>query len=232
MANIIREGLNALNMRLPLYCSGQSKVGFNVAGTFVGTLTPAFSIDGLNFNTPMSLTPFASGATVQTITGPGSWEVQTQNYIAVQLQMTAYTSGTAIVTLATSIDSSYQDAFLASTSIYINQASGANAINTITVAAQANRAWRCRRATISNSAAATWGASPAFKILDGASSILYACDPPVAQGEYEIKLPTDDNTPGRAGGGVVNTPGNSLGIVLQAAGGTAVTNINVEVRAA
>ena len=231
MSFIIREGLNATGMRLPLYTGGQSFVGFGVSGTWVGTLSFSFSTDGVNF-IPLSVTPFASGTSILTTTANGNWFSLVQNFIAVQVTATTITSGTAAVIIATSIDSSWQDAFLAASSIYVEQTSGANSTNTMTIAAQANRAWRLRSLVISTSAAATWASSPALTVQDGGSTTLFAIDPPTASGTYEVPVPSDNGTPQTPGKGVVNTPGNSLVITLAAAGGAAKTTINAEMRAA
>lgn len=231
MSLVIREGLNSTGMRLPLFTGGQSFAGFGIAGTWAGTLSFQFSTDGVNFNA-LSVQPFASGTTIQSTTANGNWFVPVQNFVAVQVVATALTSGVAVVTIATAIDSSWQDAFLAATSIFVNQSSTANAANAVTIAAQTNRAWRLRSLVISVSATATWGASPALTVSDGSSSILFAIDPPTTTGTYEVPLPADNGTPGTPGKGLVNTPGNSMVITLAAAGGTAKTNVNAEMRAA
>jgi len=234
MANVIREALNADQMALPIFCGGMSKVGVNLAGTWVGTVKFYASVDGLNFNL-VSVTPFASGTTVQSSVANGSWEFLAQNYVAFKVVFTR-TSGTVIVTLATSIDSSYQDAFLASTSIYVRQEVTGGATNVITQTAQANRAWRLRSLSVAFSVAAS--AAVKLTISDGASSVLWNGYVPLGAGQasgggtYEVPLPPDPNTPGLVGGGLVNTPGNTMVITLAAPGGSVVSEVNAELHAA
>src|SRR5271165_6636010 len=105
MANLSRQGLNAVGMRLPLYCGGQSFVGFGLTGTWVGTVVPQISYDGINFVT-LPVTPFASGAAVSSLTANGNWYSRAINALAVQLNMTAFTSGTLLATIAASTDAS------------------------------------------------------------------------------------------------------------------------------
>jgi hypothetical protein len=227
MANTIREALNATGMQLPLFTGGMSKVGIGVSGTWTGTITFSCSQDGIRF-VPVSMTPFASGTAVQSVTANGNWEALVNNNVAFMATFTRLT-GTAVITMSTSVDASYQNAFLASTSLYVNQASGANATNTLTIAAQANRAWRLRTLVVSSSVVAVWASSPAVKVTDGASSVIWGTDLATAIGANNVPLPADPNTPGLSGGGLVNTPGNSLVITVVAVGGSGVTQINAEV---
>ncbi len=235
MANIIREALTADQMQLFLYCGGMSKAGFGVSGTWVGTVAFFGSTDGINF-IPLSVTPFASGATVQSTTATGNWEALVRNFVAIKVVFTR-TSGTAVIVLAASLDSSYQDAFLAPTSKYVSQNVGSGATNVITVAAQANRAWRLRTLSVAFSVAA--GAGVDLKITDGASSVLWegyvpaSAGPLVAGGgTYLVPLPPPSGTPGLLDGGVVGTPGNTLVVTLAAPGGSVVSTLNAEMTAA
>ncbi len=226
MANIIREALSADGMSLHLFCGGMSKVGFGIAGTFVGTVSFFASQDGVNF-LPAFVTPFASGTAVSTTTATGNWELTVRNALVVKVVFTR-TSGTVIATLATSIDSSYQNAFLASTSVYATSSHAAGATNVLTIAAQTNRAWRLRTLVI------TWSAAPAAAVLctvtDGASTVIWESYVPTAGGQ--VVLPADANVPGLTGGGVVNTPGNSLVVTVADPGGSVVSKINAELSAA
>ncbi len=229
MANIIREALNADQMRLPLFTGGMSAVGFGLSGTWTGSVAFRFSNDGIRFF-PLSVTPFASGTAVQAATANGNYFSPVLNFVAVDVVFTRLT-GTLIATLATSIDSSWQDAFLASTSKYVNSVA-TGATNTITIAAQANRAWRLRTLSVGVQSTATWASNPVLKITDGASSILWASDIATTAGVTNMPLPADSNTPGLSGGGVVNTPGNTLVITLASGGGSVQTNLNAEIVAA
>lgn len=234
MANILREALNADAMQLAIYCGGMSKVGINLAGTWVGTVKFFGSTDGTNF-VPLSMTPFASGTTVQSATANGNWEISVQSLSLVAVKVTfTRTSGTVLVTMGASIDSSYQDAFLASTSHFVSQSVSGGATNVITIAAQVNRAWRCRSLQVSFSVAS--GAAVLITISDGASSVLWEGYVPINNegvatvgSTFNVPLPPDPMTPGLTGGGVVNTPGNSLVITLAAPGGSVVSKVNAEI---
>jgi hypothetical protein len=67
------------------------------------------------------------------------------------------------------------------------------------------------------------------QVTDGASAILWAGDLPTTAGVTNIPLPADNNQFGVSGGGVVNTPGNTLVITVASAGGSVKTNVNAEV---
>lgn len=229
MATIVREVLTVLSMKLPIFCGGMSRVGFGISGTFVGTVSFFYSTDGVNFR-PLSVRPFASGATVQSTTATGNWEADVGNAVAIMVQVTAYTSGSVIVTLGASIDSSYQDAFLAPTSKFVSQEVAGGSTNVITQAAQTNRAWRLRTLTGAFSVAA--GAAVAITITDGASSVLWKSYVPLTAGPWTVTLPPDPNIPGVGGGGVVGTAGNSLVVTLAAPGGSVVSEVNCEFLAA
>lgn len=235
MANLIREALTADQQPLFLYTGGMSKVGFGVTGTWVGSIAFTYSTDGIVFN-PLFVTPFATGTAVQVVTANGNWEALIRNIVAVRAVFSR-TSGTAVVVIGASLDSSYQDAFLAATSKYVSQSVGSGATNVVTIAAQANRAWRCRTLSVGFSVAAS--AAVDLKITDGASSVLWeGYVPPnsgaslAGGGQFLAPLPTDPNTPGLVGGGVVGTPGNSMVITLAAPGGSVVSTVNAEMAAA
>jgi hypothetical protein len=228
MATVLREVLNADQMNLTVFCGGQSKVGIGVTGTFVGTLSFAGSFDGINF-VPLTVTPFASGTGVQTATATGNWEVNVKNLVAVRVTFSR-TSGSATVFLGTSIDSSYQTAFLAATSVNVTQEVSAGATNVITQAAQANRAWRLRTLSVAFSVAA--GAAVKVTVADGANNLWSGFVPKqdVSTGGFtwQAPLPADTNTPGVSGGGVVGTPGNAMTVTLAAPGGSVVSEVNCE----
>ncbi len=232
MATILREALNSQGMQLTIFCGGQSYVGLNVSGTWAGLINWSGSFDGIKFF-PLSVTPFPSGATVQSVTGNGNSFVPVQNYVAVRATLTTLTSGSAVVTMAASIDSSYQDAFLGATSLFVNQETSGGLTNVVTIAAQANRAWRCRTLSVGFSVAA--GAAVALTISDGSSGVIWKGYVPAnpeatgtSGGTFLVPLPADSNVPGVSGGGVVGTVGNSMIITLGAPGGSVVSEVNAE----
>jgi hypothetical protein len=235
MATIIREALNADQMSLTLWTGGMSKVGISLSGTWAGTVSFLAANDALNFF-PVTMTPFASGTGVQSATATGNWERAVENLLAFRALFTR-TSGTAIVTMAASLDASYQDAFLASTSKYVTQSVGSGAQNKITVAAQANRAWRLKSLSVGFSVAA--GAAVDLQVSDGASSLLWegyvplSAGAPSAGGTWLVPIPLGgNNIAGIIDGGLVTTPGNSLVITLAAPGGSVVSTLNAELVAA
>jgi hypothetical protein len=224
----VKQVLNATAMELPIFCGGFSRVGVNLAGTWTGTATFLASFDGVNFAS-VQVTPFASGTKVSSATVNGSWFFDVKNYIAFKVVFTR-TTGSLVVNLAAAADASWQDAFLLPNARFLNSvASGAT--NTLTVAAQTNRAWRLRTLQLAIDTTATWATQPVLQIKDG-STLLWGLDHPTAAGLYNIPLPTDPLTPGAGGGGLVNTPGNTLVIAVASGGGSVKTNINAEVLAA
>lgn len=231
MARVISEALTATGMSLISRCDGMSYVGIGITGTWVGTIQFFGSFDGVTF-IPIQVIPFASGTAVLTATANGSWFVPVGVYVAVKAVFVR-TSGTAIVKMAASLDSSFQDAYLAPSTVFINQ-KVTHASNALAIALQANRSWRIRTLNVTViGGAVTWASSPNLKITDGASNILFAMDLPTTNGAiYSIPLPEDPGTPGVNGGGVNTTPGNGSIITVVDGGVGVITNINAEVRAA
>jgi hypothetical protein len=218
MASYLTEVLNADGMFLQIFCGGQSKVGIDLTGTWVGTVTFSGSVDGLNF-IPINVTPFASGTGVNQVTANGTWESVVGNFTVIRATFSR-TSGSAAVIMTASIDSSYQDAFI-TTSVRYPNSIATNATNTLTQAAQANRAWRLKTLKITTSSQPSWLTSPNVTINDG-STALWAFDLP-PQGSsgivYDIVLPSE---------GIIGSPGNAMSIVLPAGGAGCKTSINAE----
>jgi hypothetical protein len=209
---------------LPVVCTGQSFVGFGVSNTFVGTVQFEGSNDGLTWF-PLSLTPFASGTAVSSTTATGNWFAPVTNLAQVRARLSAYTSGSVTVIIATSIDQSYQDAFLASTTLFPTH-TATGAVNTLTQAAQANRAWVLKSLKLDASSTPSFLTLPHVQIKDGTGTVLWQFNLPTvgSSGQlWDITLPT---------GGIVNTPGNSFVIVLANPQGSVVTNINAQFEAA
>lgn len=73
----------------------------NVSGTFVGTLTFQGSFDNTTW-VPIGVTDVVAGTTVGTTTAVGTFRTS-MPLPFIRVQMTAYTSGTAVVTAAASI---------------------------------------------------------------------------------------------------------------------------------
>lgn len=103
MDNIItnKGPLTALNDTLQIATSTMGSVGIDVRGTFVGTITFQVSIDGENW---ISLPMLAVGsstnvATATTTTAAGAWVGCVAGVAQFRARMTAYTSGSAMVTI-------------------------------------------------------------------------------------------------------------------------------------
>lgn len=219
----LSEVLNADQMALNLYVAGQSTVGIGISGTWVGTLAFYGSVDGISNFIPLSATPYPSGTAVSSVTTTGNWQVAVQGFSVIRVVFTR-TSGSATVIMSASNDASWQDAFLSTTSIYPNSAATA-AVNTLTQAASTNRAWCLQALKISINKQPSFLTSPNVQILDGAT-VLWQFDLPQVGSAgiiYDIALPE---------GGITNTPGNSLGVVVANAGSGATSQINAKVRAA
>lgn len=78
--------------------AGLGSVGFQVTGTWVGTITFEGSIDGITYAT-LSVVPSNSATTTTTTTGNGIWSAGVGGLFAARARMSAYTSGTATVTI-------------------------------------------------------------------------------------------------------------------------------------
>ncbi len=230
MATTTKQALNAANASVKIFTGGQSRVGFNLGGTWVGTASFFVSYDGANF-TPLTVTPFASGTGVQTATSNGNWFADVNNALAVAVVFTTFTSGAVNVTIAAANDGSWQDAFLAPTSKFVSQSVAGGATNVITQAAQANRAQRLRSLSVGFSVAA--GAAVDIKVTDGASSVLWeGYVPPSTNGisgggTFNCPLPPISHTLPEIGG-VYGTPGNSMVVTLAAPGASVVSTVNAE----
>jgi hypothetical protein len=82
---------------------GFCTVGVQIAGTFVGTLIFEGSIDNSNY-VAMSVVPMGgTGIPVAQATAPGIWQADSTGMATFRVRCTAYTSGTAVVTLISSV---------------------------------------------------------------------------------------------------------------------------------
>lgn len=95
--------VGALNATATVWCEDADYVGVQVSGTFAGTLTFQATIDGTNWVTA-SVQPIGATTSttwVTTATAVGLWNRPTGGFKGFRVQMTAYTSGSASVTLVT-----------------------------------------------------------------------------------------------------------------------------------
>lgn len=207
-----KEILDATATSLTVFVGGSSNVGIGLTGTWVGTVPFYGSTDGINF-LPISLTPFPGGTAVNSATGNGNFFTQTLNYLAIKVVFTR-TSGSLAVSISSAITSAWQDAFLAPSTI-ANSSSVSSGANTLTQAAQANRAWKLTFCEVSFGGNIV-GSSQRIDIYDGtiAGTRLYTAFLNNNVGSVgsvqKINLPTD-----AAGNpALVGTPGNAMTIVV------------------
>lgn len=76
------------------------KVAVQVTGTFTGTIAIQVTLDGTNY-TALQIFPVASTTGVTSFTAPGYWYAESQLALKVRARSTAWTSGTAVITLVT-----------------------------------------------------------------------------------------------------------------------------------
>jgi len=239
VANTLRKTITVAGDRIgPFATGGMSRIGFAITGTWVGTLTFRGSQDGLNF-IPFGVVTYPDtvggvAAPQLTTTANGNFQAPVKNFVAWDVQATSLASGSVTIVMATSIDSSWQDAFLVASSMAVSQKVAGGAANSVTVAAQAQRALRLRTLSIGFSTAP--GAPVDVQVLDGGSTVLWEGYVPTSTGggisgggTWLAPLPTDSLVPGTSGGGVVNTPGNSLVVTLAAPGGSVVSIVDLEI---
>jgi hypothetical protein len=237
MAQRTLLGLNLANQTLRIPCGPSDRIGIGVSGTWVGTITVYRSFDGANYQNfqATDLTTFPTTAGPTTITVNGNFFLDALGASQIVVTFTSYTSGTALVIGASAKDGSWQDAYLASTSKFVSQNVTGGLVNSQVVAAQPNRAWRCRAASASFNSAPS--APVEFQILDGASAVLWDGYIPVdintsaAGGVFNVPLPPFDPAVPNSGG-VVGTVGNSMTLKLFAPGGTVISTVNGELLAA
>jgi hypothetical protein len=91
----------ALNANVQMSAQGVGDVGVTITGTWVATLTFQGTIDGTNWFTidAMPLPVTSSSVCAQTTTANGQWTIAAAGLAKVRVIATAYTSGTATVTM-------------------------------------------------------------------------------------------------------------------------------------
>lgn len=92
LQNAVSGTANGTNIR----ASGWTVGVFQVTGTFVGTITPQQTIDGVNWN-PLTVSSASAQNTGSIITGTGLYKADVAGLGTVRMPVTAYTSGTLSV---------------------------------------------------------------------------------------------------------------------------------------
>ncbi len=96
-------GANGANTIVHLDSDVTEDIYIQVTGVFVGTLTAALSVDGVNYDT-LQLVPTNSATAVTSITTTGSWRTTYGVSYGAQflkITMSPYTSGAAVVNIKT-----------------------------------------------------------------------------------------------------------------------------------
>ncbi len=83
--------LVAVGQYVTLNTTGFAGIGFQLTGSWVGTVTFSGSVDGVDF-TPLTVSPLDGTTSVTTATANGVWQAGT-SLAAVRMVVTAYTSG-------------------------------------------------------------------------------------------------------------------------------------------
>lgn len=219
--------LNAVNQELTLWCEGQAKAGIAITSmTGVNTLSFFGSTDGLQFN-PLGVGAYPSAtppaSVVTTATATGNYEVGTQNYKFIRVQLTTG-SGPVTVVMVASEDGAYQEAFISAQTMGVTlgvvypSTTSSSGLNTMTIPSQANRAINLTFLEVSQAGTgATQGANAQLRIWDGAVGNgvpLYSCylAPPVGSVgiSAEIALPRDEER----NVSLLGTPGNVMTVQI------------------
>ena len=100
--NSASSTLGALNATAILKTLGMASAGFQLSGTWVGTVSFEGTIDGTNWVSLMLTNP-STGAQSTSATSNGVYTGSVGGLTAIRAKMSAYTSGTAAVALRASI---------------------------------------------------------------------------------------------------------------------------------
>lgn len=204
--------LDAVGKAVTLPVEGKGMCGVSIQGTFVGTVVFEESYDGDTFY-PSSLKVWGSTTTANSATATGNWHLENVGTRKkFRARMTAYTSGKAEVTLGAAEGSGFQDAYRVASDKYKTGTSGANAAQTITVAADANKGHRLKKLVVSFSGGTPTTAN--VKVEDGSGTTIWFLDLELAAKAFDVPLPAD---------GLVGTPNKAM-LITVAAGGTSVVS--------
>ena len=223
-ATKVTKVLTALNQEVTIWCEGQSKVGINIRSV-TGTVVLTFlgSMDGLVYN-PLSVGAYPSASppvtNVLTAAAVGDYEVPVQNYKFIRVKMTTG-AGPVSITLAASVDGSYQEAFDDTTAgvslsgVLYPSTTSSSGVNTMTIPAVGNATINLTFLEVAMTGPGGGGAQ--LRIWDGSVGNgvpLYSCYLIVPAGSVgavqNINLPED----AQRNVGLQGTPGNALVIQI------------------
>jgi hypothetical protein len=92
----LQDAAAATGNGVELDVAGRARLGVQVSGTFVGTVTFEVTIDGVNW-AALTVTPAAGGAAVTTATAPGLFSGVVSGFSRFRARVSAYTSGAITV---------------------------------------------------------------------------------------------------------------------------------------
>lgn len=93
--------LTAAEQSASLEVKGNGKAAVQLTGTFVGTVSFEGTVDGTNW-VAINMTPPNSATAASSATAAGVWVGSASALRAVRARMSAYTSGTAVVSVRVS----------------------------------------------------------------------------------------------------------------------------------
>lgn len=154
--------LALLNAEVLMDIAGEEFSSVDVRGTFVGTMIPSFTVDGTNW---VALPVFnrITESFQQGITAVGVYQVEIPTGAKrIRLVMTAYTSGTAIVSMTSNVGNAmlYVKPFPANLSVTATGVAGATVTATLPAVAGMFHYISCIRIDKFASALLTAGATP------------------------------------------------------------------------
>ena len=92
----LSQSLTAINSAVTLTLKGQAKANVQVTGTWVATLSFEGTVDGTNWFA-LNAVPPTTGIPVTTTTANGQWSIEVSALSSFRVRVSAYTSGTAVV---------------------------------------------------------------------------------------------------------------------------------------
>lgn len=91
--------LTAANQTVTVNTAADERVGVQITGTFVGTVTFEATIDGTNW-VACAMTAAADATIVTTATAPGLFRGETIPFVQFRVRCSAFTSGSIVVSVA------------------------------------------------------------------------------------------------------------------------------------
>lgn len=93
--------LTALNQAVTVNAAPIDKIGINIVGTFVGTVTFEATIDGTNWVATAAGAAATPTTFVTTATAPGLFVADCFQFVGFRVRCSAFTSGSIVTTITT-----------------------------------------------------------------------------------------------------------------------------------